>query len=437
MLERYTRQEMAPIWTLENRFSAMLKVEKAVAKAQAEMGLIPSSAGRAILKRAYFKLKSIQKREKKTRHDVTAFVEEVISHVGQPAGSYLHWGLTSSDVLDTALSLQLSSAGEVLETSWIQLEKALSEQGLKHAHTLCCGRTHGIRAEPLSFGLKLTGFLLELDRNRERVCRALKQAMVGKISGAVGAYSTLPPQLEKKVCQALKLTPEPLSTQVLPRDRHAELILSLALTASGLERLGVEIRHLQRSEVGEVAEPFGAHQTGSSAMPHKKNPIYSENVTGLARLIRSYTIPALENIALWHERDISHSSVERVILPSAFILCDFALNRMAEVVKNLKIDKNRMLENLNAGGGTAFSSLWLTALIQKGMPRSVAYKLIQQESLSLQPKESLRDRLSQNTHILKYLNIKEIHTLYSLEKQKKKMAKRVQYLLKSRKCKGA
>ena len=428
MLKRYTREGMGQIWTLENRFSAMLKVEKAVAKAQAEMGLIPTFAGKAILKKANFKLKNILKREQKTRHDVTAFVEEVTHHVGEPAGSYVHWGLTSSDVLDTALALLLKSAGDVLKKPWAQLEKALREQSQKHAHTLCCGRTHGIRAEPITFGLKLTGFLLELKRNKKRVFQALEQAMMGKISGAVGAYSTLPPQLEKRVCRSLKLKPEPLSTQVVPRDRHAEVILSLALTASGLERLAVEIRHLQRSEVGEVAEPFGSHQTGSSAMPHKKNPIYSENITGLSRLIRSYTIPALENIALWHERDISHSSVERVILPSAFILCDFALNRMAEVIKNLKVDKNRMWENIKAGEGTLFSSLWLTSLIQKGLPRSQAYRLIQKESLSLKPGESLIDRLSQNKQITKYLNKKEIKSLCSLEKRQKQIAKQVNTL---------
>ena len=429
ILKRYTREEMGQIWTLENRFLAMLEVEKAVAKAQAEMGLIPASAGKAIVNKAHFKLKSILKKEQKTRHDVTAFVEELAHRVGDPAGSYVHWGLTSSDVLDTALALLLKSAGEVLKKSFTQLEGALKEQSQKHAHTLCCGRTHGIRAEPITFGLKLTGFLLELKRNKKRVFQALEQAMIGKMSGAVGAYSTLPPKLEKRVCQALKLKPEPLSTQVVPRDRHAEVILSLALTASGLERLALEIRHLQRSEVGEVAEAFGSHQTGSSAMPHKKNPIYSENITGLSRLIRSYTTPALENIALWHERDISHSSVERVILPSAFILCDFALNRMAEVIKNLKVDKNRMWKNLKAGEGTLFSSLWLTHLIQKGMPRSKAYRLVQKESLSLKPNESLTDRLSQNKQVAKYINKQEIKDLCSFEKRQEQIAKQTNSLI--------
>ena len=433
MLKRYTREEMGQVWTQENRFQQMLKVEKAVAQAQAKMGLIPASAGKAIQQKANFKLKNIQQKEKKTRHDVTAFVEEVISHVGQPAGSYVHWGLTSSDVLDTALALQLKSAGEVLKKSFAQLEKALIVQSQKHADTLCCGRTHGIRAEPLTFGLKLAGFLLELKRNKERVLLAIKQAMTGKMSGAVGAYNTLPPNLEKQVCRALKLSPEPIATQVIPRDRHAEIILSLALTASGLERLSVEMRHLQRSEVREVAEAFGSHQTGSSAMPHKKNPIYSENVTGLARLIRSYTVPALENIALWHERDISHSSVERVILPSAFILCDFALHRMAEVIRNLQVDKNRMLKNLKDGEGTMLSSLWLTALVKKGMPRSQAYRLIQQASFSLKSGESLLQNLSQNKQVLEYLNPTEIQQLSSVKKQEEEIGKRVKSFLQAQK----
>ena len=429
MLKRYTREEMGQLWTLENRFRHMLKVEKAVAQIQAKMGLIPAFAGKAIHKKANFQLSTLLEKEKTTRHDVTAFVEEVAEHVGEPAGSYVHWGLTSSDVLDTALSLSIKSAGEVLNRSFERLEKALIEQSQNHADTLCSGRTHGIRAEPLTFGFKLTGFLLELKRNKKRVSHALKQAMIGKISGAVGTFGTLPPEVEQKVCQALKLSPEPLATQVIPRDRHAEVILSLSLTASGLERLSVEIRHLQRSEVEEVTEQFKKFQTGSSAMPHKKNPIYSENITGLSRLIRSYTIPALENIALWHERDISHSSVERVILPSSFILCDFALNRMAEVIQNLKINKDRMLKNLKAGKETVFSSILLKTLVQKGMPRSVAYKMIQQESLSLKPEESLSNRLSQNKQIREYLNKKTITKIFSLKEKQQQQAKRVKSIL--------
>ncbi len=434
MLKRYTKEEMGRVWTLENRFRQMLKVEKAVAKVQGEMGLIPADASQAIQKKADFDLKSLLEKEKTTRHDVTAFIEEVAEHVGEPAGSYLHWGLTSSDVLDTALSLSIKSAGEVLHRSFERLEKALIEQSQKHAGTLCLGRTHGMWAEPLTFGLKLTGFLLELKRNQKRVSQALEQAMTGKISGAVGAFGTLPPEVEKKVCKILKLSPEPLATQVIPRDRHAEVILSLSLTASGLERLSQEIRHLQRSEVREVAEQFKKLQTGSSAMPHKKNPIYSENITGLARLVRSYTIPALENIALWHERDISHSSVERVIFPSSFILCDFALNRMAEVIQNLEVNKDRMQKNLKAGGETVFSSILLKTLVQKGMPRSEAYRLIQKESLQLLPGESFFHRLSSKKSLLKYISKKELKVLFSLKERQKHMLEQVQSLLKTWAC---
>ncbi|MDE0518985.1 MAG: lyase family protein, partial [Bdellovibrionales bacterium] len=306
----------------------------------------------------------------------------------------------------------------------------LWEQAEKYEETLCCGRTHGRLAEPISFGLKLAGFLMELERNEQRVFRAIQQALVGKLSGAVGAYGTLPPELEQKVCAMLGLSTEPVATQVVPRDRHAEVILSLALTASGLERLAVEIRHLQRSEVGEVSESFAPGQMGSSAMPHKKNPIYSENVTGLSRLLRSYVSSALENVVLWHERDISHSSVEREIFPSAFILCDFALNRMAEVIQNLHVDEKRMLENLQSGGGVVFSSLLFTCLVQKGMPRSSAYKLIQSISFNLQRGESLQDRLLENEDILKYLNPDEIKQKFSLEKRKKQIILQVKEILK-------
>ena len=431
MLERYTREEMGRIWTRENRFRKMLEVEKAVARAQGEMRLIPSGAAQAIQKKADFQLKNILENEKRTRHDVTAFVQEVASHVGGFEGDYVHWGLTSSDVLDSALALLIRDASHVLQQSFSHLKKVLSEQSEKYADALCCGRTHGVVAEPVTFGFKLAGFLSELQRNEKRVFQAVQQAMVGKVSGAVGAYGTLPPELEKKVCETLGLSVEPVSTQVIPRDRHAEIVLSLALTASGLERLAVEIRHLQRSEVAEVFEGFTKGQTGSSAMPHKKNPIYSENVTGLSRLIRSYVVPALENSVLWHERDISHSSVERIMFPSVFILCDFALNRMAEVIQNLQVDTNRMRENLNSSRGLVFSSLLLTALVEKGMSRSSAYELIQSISFSLKPEESLQSKLLENKTVLKYLSQEEIKEKFSLEKRKNRIAAQVKMILKT------
>ena len=431
MLERYTREVMGKIWTPEKRFRKMLEVEKAVAQVQGEMGLIPADAAQAIQKKADFQLKNILENEKQTRHDVTAFVQEVASQVGGLEGNYVHWGLTSSDVLDSALALLVREASEVLQDSFLHLKKVLLVQSEKHADTLCCGRTHGVFAEPTTFGFKLAGFLLELQRNEQRVFQAVQQVMVGKVSGAVGAYGTLPPELEEKVCKILGLSVEPVATQVIPRDRHAEVILSLAMMASGLERLAVEIRHLQRSEVAEVFEGFKSGQTGSSAMPHKKNPIYSENITGLSRLIRSYVVPALENSVLWHERDISHSSVERVIFPSAFILCDFALNRMAEVIQNLQVDTNRMLENLQSSKGLVFSSLLLSALVQKGMCRSDAYELIQSISFSLQSGESLQNKLLENEEVLKYLTPEEIKQKLSLEKRKSQIASQVKNILKT------
>ena len=430
MLERYTREEMGRIWTQENRFRKMLEVEKAVAQAQGEMGLIPSNAAQAIQKKADFKLKNILENEKRTRHDVTAFVQEVASHVGGSEGAYVHWGLTSSDVLDSALALLIRDASEEMQKSFSHLKKVLSEQSEKYADALCCGRTHGVVAEPITFGFKLAGFLSELQRNEKRVSQAVQQAMVGKVSGAVGAYGTLPPELEQKVCEILGLSAEPVATQVIPRDRHAEVMLSLAMTAGGLERLAVEIRHLQRSEVAEVFEGFTSGQTGSSAMPHKKNPIYSENVTGLSRLIRSYVVPALENSVLWHERDISHSSVERIMFPSAFILCDFALNRMAEVIQNLHVDRDRMLKNLESSKGQVFSSLLLTTLVEKSMSRSSAYELIQSISFSLKPGDFLQDKLLENKEVLKHLSQEEIKEKFSMEKRKNQIASRVREILK-------
>ena len=433
MLERYTRKEMGQVWTSENRFRKMLEVEKAVAQVQAEMGLIPKEAAQAIQARADFELQNILEKEKKTRHEITAFVSEVADKVGEPGASYIHWGLTSSDVLDTSFALLVRSAMEVLKKSFTHLERVLCDQSLKYADALCCGRTHGMRAEPLTFGLKLQGYLMELRRNEARVFRAVDQMMVAKLSGAVGAYGTLPLELEKRVCEKLNLTPELVATQVIPRDRYAELVMSLALTASGLERLAVEIRHLQRSEVGEVSEGFSKGQQGSSAMPHKKNPIYSENVTGLSRLIRSYVSVALENNVLWHERDISHSSAERVMFSSLFILSDFALNRMAEVMSNLQVNRERMLQNLRAGRGVEFSSMFLTILVKKGFSRAEAYRLVQSVSFSLEEGETLEAKLLKNKQVLKTLSVEEVRQAFSSEKRGQELSQRVKILLKKRK----
>ena len=430
MLKRYTREKMEKVWTMESRFHFMLEVEKAVAGVQKELKLIPIESAKAIENKGSFSIEGILNKEKITRHDVTAFVQEVAEQVGEPHGRFVHWGLTSSDVLDTALALQIRQASEVLRGSVSQLKEALCVQIKNHADTLCAGRTHGMLAEPLTFGLKLLSHLMELKRNEERIFKAVQQCLVGKLSGAVGAYGTLSPVVEKKVCEKLGLMAEPVATQVVPRDRYAEMILALAMTASGLERLAVEIRHLQRTEVGEVSENFTSGQTGSSAMPHKKNPVYSENITGLSRLLRSYISPALENIVLWHERDISHSSVERVIFPSAFTLCDFALNRMAEVMKNLVIDKEKMLANMEKSGGVIFSSVLLKELIQKDFSRSSAYQLIQKVTQSLKPEENLKERLLNNTEIKKCFSFEELNKIFSVEERKKEISLRVQEILK-------
>ena len=430
MLKRYAREEMEKIWSIKSRFDFMLAVEKAVAVVQGNLKLIPIESAQAIENKGNFSLENILKKEKVTRHDVTAFVQEVAEQVGEPHGSFVHWGLTSSDVLDTALALQIRQAGGVLKKSFSALKTALCFQIKNHADTLCAGRTHGMLAEPTTFGLKLLSHLMELKRNEERVVKAVQQCLMGKLSGAVGAYGTLPPIVEQKVCEKLQLTVEPAATQVVPRDRYAELILALAMTASGLERLAVEIRHLQRTEIGELFESFTSGQTGSSAMPHKKNPIYSENITGLSRLLRSYVSPVLENVILWHERDISHSSVERVVFPSAFTLCDFALNRMAEVMKGLSINIEKMQTNMEAGGGIIFSSVLLAELIKKGLSRSSAYELIQTVTQSLKPGEHLKEKLLKNKQIEKYFSSEELNKIFSIEERKKEISLRVQEILK-------
>ncbi len=433
MIERYSRKEMSTIWTLENRFQKMLKVEKTVAFVQGELGLIPKESAHAINTQADFRIQDIQATEEITRHDVTAFIQVARQRVEKPHGSYLHYGLTSSDVLDTALALQIKDSAFVLEQSFNQLHKALWEKANQFSGTLCLGRTHGMWAEPVTFGWKLVGFLKELIRNKKRTQRAIQQAQVGKMSGAVGAYHVLPKEVEQKVCEKLNISAETLATQVVPRDRYAEMIGALAITASGLERLSVEIRHLQKSDTGEVSEGFKPGQTGSSAMPHKKNPIYSENITGLSRILRSYVGPALENIVLWHERDISHSSVERMIFPSAFTLCDFALVRLAEVIANLQVNEQQMKHNLQRAGGVVFSSVLLAILVQKGFEQSSAYQLIQ--SLSMNGKD-FQTQILNHPDILKRISKKELTNLFSLSQHSQNLQSRVQLILKTLRLKS-
>lgn len=412
MIARYSRPEMSNLWKPESRFRFLLQVEKTVAEAQGQMGLIPKAAAQAISQKAKFSYQSILKREQTTRHDVTAFVDEVAHHLGSH-GAYFHYGLTSSDILDTALSLQIKESAKILNPGFKQLKQTLKKLVTQHKKTLCAGRTHGIHAEPSTFGFKMLGHLSELSRAESHFQTALSHCAVGKLSGAVGVYSSFPPELESKVCKKLGLTPEPVSTQVIPRDRLAYLFFSFSLAGAFLERLSVELRHLQRTEVGEVTEAFTKGQTGSSAMPHKKNPISAENLTGVSRLLRSYVSPALENISLWHERDISHSSVERVILPDAFILLDYALNRMNSLLKSLKVNTERMKANMESSQGRLYSSQVLKALVKKGLPRSKAYPLAQTISQNMKPEEHLKSLLQKNKEITKCLTSKDLEDIFS------------------------
>jgi adenylosuccinate lyase len=383
---------MTDIWDQQNRFEKMLAVEVAAAQVQAQLGLIPKEAAVQIQKKSSFSVERILKIEQTTKHDVIAFVNDVAKQVG-PMGRYVHFGLTSSDVLDTALSLQIRDAVSLIQKGLKNLSASLAKLCREEAETLCAGRTHGMHAEVTSFGYKMAGLWQELGRHQKRISTAATQCEVGKLSGAVGAYSFLDKKFEQEVCAILKLRPEPVATQVIPRDRHAELILSFSLFAGWLERFAVELRHLQRTEVAEVFEAFSKGQKGSSAMPHKKNPISAENLTGIARLLRSYAMPILENQALWHERDISHSSVERVIFPDAFTLMDYALDRANELIQNLQVDKNRMTQNMQASNGALFSSRILSAMVEGGADREEAYEKIQKVSHQLKPGESLIKKL--------------------------------------------
>jgi adenylosuccinate lyase len=412
VIERYTRAKMGEIWSQQSRFQFLLNVEIAVAEAQAELGIIPKVAAIAIKKKSKFSIERILEIEAETRHDVIAFVSNVAENVGD-YGRYIHFGMTSSDVLDTALSLQIKAAGEELLNTLNALEKTLANLAQKEQDTLCAGRTHGMFAEPTSFGLKMAGFLAELKRNKKRVVCALEQIKICKLSGAVGTYSSQPPEVEKLVAKKLSLSTETVATQVVPRDRHAEVMMSLALLGSGFERLSVEMRHLQRSEVSEVVEGFKPGQKGSSAMPHKKNPISAENITGIARLLRGYAFSSIENVALWHERDISHSSVERVVFPDAFIVAEYAAHRLNELLMGLVVCREQMIKNVELSKGQLFSSHVLLALVDKGLSREAAYKIVQRLSHALGEKDHLKEAIKKDAETKKLLSAKELDEIFS------------------------
>jgi adenylosuccinate lyase len=373
VIERYTRPEIGAVWTDAARLEAWRQVEVAACE---EMDG-PSAQDLEAIRAATFTVEAVKEREKVTDHDVAAFVD-VLSASAGPGGRWIHFGLTSSDVLDTALALQLRAAGQIVVRGARELVAALAERAREHVETLCVGRTHGVHAEPTTFGVKLAGFAFEAHRNAERLEHAFEQAGVGAISGAVGTYAANGPDFEARVLGRLGLGAERVSTQVVPRDRHAEVLQAIALAGAGLERFATEIRHLQRTEVREVEEPFRAGQKGSSAMPHKRNPILSERITGIARLLRGYSQVGLENVALWHERDISHSSAERVVLPDATILLDYAQSLAVRIVRGMTVHADRMLANLEATHGALYSQRALLALIEQGRARDEAYRIVQE-----------------------------------------------------------
>ena len=377
MIPRYTREEIGAVWTDRRRMEGWLAVELAATDAWAAEGVVPAEAAAACRERAAFEVEAVAERERTTNHDVAAFIDVVAASIGDE-GRWIHYGLTSSDVLDTALALQVRAAGEILVAGARSYRDALRDRALEHAETVCVGRTHGVHAEPTTFGLRLAGFAFEADRNLHRLTDAFEQAAVGGVSGAVGTYASVPPSVERRVCEALGIRSEDVSTQVVPRDRHAALLSAIALAGAGLERFATEVRNLQRTEIREVEEPFAKGQKGSSAMPHKRNPITSERIAGLARLLRGYSQVGLENVALWHERDISHSGAERVVLPDATIALDYMQHLATRVAREMTVHAERMRRNLDVTYGAIFSQRALTALVESGMSRDDAYRLVQE-----------------------------------------------------------
>lgn len=413
LIERYTLPEMGTLWTDTYKLKTWLQVEIAVCEAQAELGLIPAEAVAEIKAKANFEPQRVLEIEAEVRHDMIAFLTNVNEYVGD-AGRYIHLGLTSSDVLDTALALQLVASLDVLMTQLESLIQAIRYQAQQHRHTVMIGRSHGIHAEPITFGFKLAGWLAEVLRHRDRLCRQKRSIAVGKISGAVGTYANIDPQVEAIACQMLGLEPDTASTQVVSRDRHAEFVQTLALLAASIERFAVEIRNLQRTDVLEVEEYFAKGQKGSSAMPHKRNPIRSERLTGMARVVRSHAGTALENVALWHERDISHSAAERVILPDACILTHFMLVEITDLVKNLLVYPENMTRNLNRYGGVVFSQRVLLTLVEKGMSREEAYAVVQDCAHQAwnKPDGNFHRLISQDDRVARHLSAQEVEACF-------------------------
>ncbi len=411
MIERYSRPQMKKIWSDKSKFDKWLEVEIAVCEAWAKLGEIPEEAIPRIRK-ANYDLDHIAQFLKVTHHDMTAFLNSVAESLGEES-RFIHLGLTSSDVMDTALSLQLKDAANILSQDIGKLITVLQNKALEHKHTMMMGRTHGVHAEPTTFGLKLALWVEEMRRNAQRLEDAKRTISVGKISGAVGTYATVSPEVEKIACQKLGLTPAPISSQIVQRDRHAQFIATLAITASSLEKFATEIRSLQRTEILEVEEPFEVGQTGSSAMPHKRNPELCERICGLARLMRGYVTTSLENIALWHERDISHSSTERIILPDSCLALDYMLSLLTSVIKELKVYPENMRRNLELTQGLIFSQRVLLALIGKGLNREEAYEMVQRNAMKAwQQKKSFLSLLEADNRVTAHLTRSELESLF-------------------------
>lgn len=425
MIDRYTLPQMGKIWEDKFKFDTWLKIEILACEARAELGDIPSSDVDLIRSKANFDIKRILEIEEITKHDVIAFLTNVAEYVG-PESRHIHYGMTSSDILDTTLSFQMKSAGELLLEKLYNLKDALKTRALEHKNTICVGRSHGIHAEPTSMGLKFALWYEEAKRNIERLKRAINIISVGQISGAVGTFEHLSPFVEEFVCKKFELKPAPVSTQVIQRDRHAEFLTTLAIIGATLEKISIEIRHLQRTEVLEAEEYFSKGQKGSSAMPHKRNPIVSERITGLARVLRSNSIAALENVALWHERDISHSSVERIIVPDSCIALDYMLDLMVKLITKLLIYPDNMIRNLNLTRGLIFSQVVLLKLVNKGITREEAYQLVQTSAMKVwgDEKLNLRDELLKSNDVKKYLTSDELVEIFN----NKQMLKNVEFI---------
>ena len=412
MIERYTREAMGRLWTEQKKFETWLRVEILVCEGLAREGLIPEKAARNIRKKASFSIERINAIEAQTRHDVIAFLNNVAETVG-PDARYIHLGLTSSDILDTAMAVRLTEASDLILQGCDRLLQALKKKALLHKDTIMIGRSHGIHAEPITFGLKLALWYDEMQRNRRRMEHAKETIRVGKISGAVGTYANIPPNVEAYVCRKLKLRPAAISSQIVQRDRYAEYFTTLAIMASTIDKMAVEIRHLQRTEVSEAEEYFGKGQKGSSAMPHKRNPVGCENLSGLARLVRSNASAAMNNVALWHERDISHSSVERVIAPDSTILVDYILNRMTGIIRKLIVYPDRMRENLESSKGLIFSQQILLALARSGVGRDDAYNMVQKQAMQAwKKKKDFKTMVFNDPDIRSHLKPEEIETLF-------------------------